>query len=452
MNSPLRILRYNTGTDKKAFVKFKNEFDAVIFNATIVAYSGAAVADLVSVHKRQYIIDPQTHIFQHDISALQAKNKKGRMHLKKSIEKYLNCMPEALANIIIDEQRTPKVYEVESEIDELVKKVWEFETSYVDSFIKTKEYDKYLKFAKVGPIPRFLIAPYFMIKNEYDRNTNLKWLSINKSCIEKYVSLNIGEKTYDLAAQLVLDKESLLKKEYLEQIKSTYNVNGYDYLFIWIDDFDSFDANYDLRQAFYELLKVFDTIGKKPIMAYGGYDSILLCNTEITHRLYGVAQSVGYGEARNITPVGGGLPVNKYYFYPIHRRLRFDEAASILSSKGYFSGKKSSSDYVKDYFDNICDCKQCYITIKNDINNFSNYNDSIPFTMKTRYGIVSRNRPTTDASLIAAIHFLYCKIREWNEVNTKPLNSLIQDFLNAVSVYAPEWYQNIKSWCEIYAR
>ena len=70
MGEVLRILRYNTGTDKKAFVQFKHNFDAVIFNATIVAYSGSSVAGLVSMHKRKYIIDPQTHIFQQDISAI----------------------------------------------------------------------------------------------------------------------------------------------------------------------------------------------------------------------------------------------------------------------------------------------------------------------------------------------------------------------------------------------
>lgn len=35
MQDVIRILRYNVGTDKKSFVKFKEEFDAVIFNATI---------------------------------------------------------------------------------------------------------------------------------------------------------------------------------------------------------------------------------------------------------------------------------------------------------------------------------------------------------------------------------------------------------------------------------
>ena len=70
----LKILRYNTGTDKKAFVQFKDFFDAAIFNATIVAYSGASVADLISMHSRRYIIDPQTHIFQQELSAYTTEN------------------------------------------------------------------------------------------------------------------------------------------------------------------------------------------------------------------------------------------------------------------------------------------------------------------------------------------------------------------------------------------
>lgn len=95
----LKILRYNTGTDKKAFVQFKDFFDAAIFNATIVAYSGASVADLISMHSRRYIIDPQTHIFQQELSAYTTENKKTHIPaIKKSVTKYLEKMPAALAD------------------------------------------------------------------------------------------------------------------------------------------------------------------------------------------------------------------------------------------------------------------------------------------------------------------------------------------------------------------
>ena len=96
MSDNLKLLRYNTGTDKKVLIKFKDSFSAVIFNATIVAYSKSAVADLVAVHKNQYIIDPQTHIYQQDITAVQTTNKQGIVSVKKSVDQYLSELPSEL--------------------------------------------------------------------------------------------------------------------------------------------------------------------------------------------------------------------------------------------------------------------------------------------------------------------------------------------------------------------
>ena len=66
MNKVLKLLRYNTGNDKKAFVEFKNDFDAVIFNASIVAYSGASISDIISIHMNKYIFynTTQAHSYQ----------------------------------------------------------------------------------------------------------------------------------------------------------------------------------------------------------------------------------------------------------------------------------------------------------------------------------------------------------------------------------------------------
>lgn len=87
--------------------------------------------------------------------------------------------------------------------------------------------------------------------------------------------------------------------------------------------------------------------------------------------MYGVAQSVGYGENRAVTPVGGGLPVNKYYFYPIHDRLKMSDASGILRSKGFFSMDQQKACDL--FYSTICDCKQCKEIIRNNINNFNRY-------------------------------------------------------------------------------
>ena len=131
MDLPLRLLRYNTGNDKHAFIQFKNEFDAVIFNATIVAYSGSAVADLVSVHKNKYIIDPQTHIFQHDISAISSSKTR---EIKKSVSKYLATMPDSLQKIITEQKRAFRTTDISSEIESFVDTTYKFQTEFISQF------------------------------------------------------------------------------------------------------------------------------------------------------------------------------------------------------------------------------------------------------------------------------------------------------------------------------
>lgn len=448
----LKLLRYNTGTDKKAFVQFKNFFDAAIFNATIVAYSGSSVADLISMHSRKYIIDPQTHIFQQDISAYMTESKKTHsLAIKKSVAQYLEQMPSELKEKILSLHQKPEATLIGKNLDALVDCVYRFQTEFVNAFIKKKEYDKYLAFANMGPSPRLIIAPYFMIKSEMSSSEKGMWLQYNRTCLEKTIVLNNAQKTEEIAAQLVIEKDAL-SEELIDAIATTYNLSDYEYFFVWVDDFNSFEAKPAHNKLFSNLIRALNGLGKKPIMAYGGYESIILCNEQSPVRLYGVAQSVGYGEYRPITPVGGGMPVNKYYFLPTHYRMRFDDVARILSEQGYFSKDKSEKLHALDYYNNICKCSICHEVIGNDINGFSAYNDSIPYIVKTKNGELSKNRPTTDAALIAAIHFLYCKVAEWNYIEKEAFTVALEDLQARYDQYQPHSSGRIKAWCEIYGK
>lgn len=451
----IKMLRYNTGTDKKAFVQFKKDFDAVIFNATIVAYSGAAVADLVSVHKNKYIIDPQTHIMQHDIYAIMSKSSKtGTYAIKKSVKKYLEQLPAKVMEIIEGEKRHLSIAEIAEIVDELAEKVYEFETSYVNKFIENKEYDKYLKYVQEGPSPKVIIAPYFMLKKDMSEEECAEFLELNKICIEKFIEVQkVKKSNYLVAAQLVLDREILKNKNLIEEIGKKYEHIRFEYIFIWISDFSSWDCSLEEKENFYQLIRIFNLNGKKPVMSYGGYDAIFLCHKELSARLYGVAQSVGYGEARAITPVGGGLPVNKYYFGPLHRRMRFDEALSILIDAGYFDESETNQKHAVDYYKNICNCDKCQEIIQNDINNFGIYNESVPYIVKARFGDIKRNRPTQEATLVAAFHFLYRKKIEWCEIERKTLSEIKEELISNYERYGSDkQIKNIREWCEIFAK
>lgn len=451
-NKLIKMIRYNTGSDKKVFLDFKDYFNAVIFNATIVAYSGSAIADLVSIYKNQYIIDPQTHILQHDVNALLTNDKNpSKREIRKSIIKYLNIFPDSLTNTIKINHKPLSPHRIKEFSDVIVNSVYDFQTNYVNQYIEEKEYGKYLNYTESKPKPVMIIAPYFMCKSTYKKEENELYLEINHLCLQKFIEKN--ETNYPIAAQLVLDRSLLLDDYIIEKIKSEYMIDGYEYVFIWISDFSTFTANKYERIAFKRIIELFNKMGKKPLMTYGGYDSILLSHKDMANRLYGVAQSVGYGESRSITPVGGGMPVNKYYYLPLHRRMRFDEALDILMNAGYFSNTKSVSEHARDYYMNICSCKQCHEIIKNDINNFKVYNDSKPFYIKTKHGIISRNRPTSDAMVIAAYHFLHCKVTEWEDVVNKDLNHLLEQMKINTRKYGNTSEQmSIQEWCDIFAK
>ncbi len=433
MMEKIKLLRYNTGNDKKVFLQFKDDFDAVIFNASIVAHSRNAIADLVSVHMNKYIVDPQTYILQHDISVI--ANSKGV--LKESVRKYFEQLPSFLMESISFGKNQFSIDEIDAHLTELVEKVYDFQVSYINQVMKDKEYNKYLEFLDISPKPKLVIAPYFMLKAQYDSIERQKWIELNRKSLMQMMERSID---FSVATQLVLDTD-VLKNLDVDEIVSAYNITGYDYIFIWINDFIPIKAKEEYQEKFVELIRKLNAIGKCPIMAYGGYDSIMLCHENSPVKLYGVAQSVGYGEARQITPVGGGLPVNKYYFYPLHQRLLFRDAAAILYEQGYFQKNKKVA--AEEYHKYICDCSQCVEIIKNDINNFGLYNESIPFVTRNN---IKRNRPTPDAALKADIHFMNSKVKEWESLGKKEFKSLVNEYRESFIKYLKETKEQSTWW------
>jgi hypothetical protein len=184
-------------------------------------------------------------------------------------------------------------------------------------------------------------------------------------------------------------------------------------------------------------------------MAFGGYDSILLCHQDVRYKLYGVSQAIGYGETKPLNPIGGGLPINKYYFLPLHQRLKFYDFALILQRQKFFSLDRSKKEHAKDFYSYICDCEQCHDVVKDNIDNINEYNESVPFFIK---GSIKRNRPTNDASYISNKHFINCKIREWRSIKEKAFIDIIGELKDNYKKYSFEEYEFIKQWCDIYEK
>lgn len=92
-------------------------------------------------------------------------------------------MPAALADKILKLHQKPEPELIAQNLDALVECVYAFQTEFVNTFIVQKEYDKYLKFANMGPRPKLVIAPYFMIKSEDSYSEKQMWLHYNSESL-----------------------------------------------------------------------------------------------------------------------------------------------------------------------------------------------------------------------------------------------------------------------------
>ncbi len=181
--------------------------------------------------------------------------------------------------------------------------------------------------------------------------------------------------------------------------------------------------------------------------SHGGYLSILLCHSEAGNLLDGVGHSVNYGESRSVVPVGGGIPMARFYFPSVHSRLRFGDAVGIVYPLDWLSSQES-------YRDNICRCAQCteLIQNKNTINEvFLAYGESNPVTFRRRSGtIVSLEYPTSEAKRLAARHYLFNKAKEFLDIQEKSLSELLGELDNAYNAIAPvsgdDMISHLKNW------
>lgn len=170
--------------------------------------------------------------------------------------------------------------------------------------------------------PKFLIPPYFYLTA--DDVAFEEWLDLNLEFLNEAIEL--AQTTFyncPVFGQLVINKEILCNKFLIDKIASRYSHSACNGITIWIDDFSEHTASKLELDGFICLLEKLK--GNPVYNMYGGYLSILLTHKDIC-LLSAVSHGLEYGENRKVYPVGGGVPVSKYYFFPLHQRLGFTES------------------------------------------------------------------------------------------------------------------------------
>lgn len=438
-NNYQHLLRYGTHAEKDFFLEeYSNGFfDLALLNGNMLAYSVGAMSSFVLRLQKPFLIDPQTHAFQQDIEYLfNSKSDKPKM----SLLKLSKSLGGPLTNFFDDPKSiTYQNFSSKNVKSEFTKGVIDFQLKTIKEKIFSKDESKYVKYAleKEGSglsedniTPHGIIPPYFYITDEnFD-----DWLNLNLEFID-IANEYVKNKSIKVFSQLVISKEVLRDKASRKKIIEGYSVSRCNNILLWVDSFVEDEVSKNDLNDFISLITDLASNGIKVYNLYGGYFSILL--TRCKKGLAGVCHGLEYGESRPVVPVGGGVPISKYYFPPLHKRLRYADFLKILKKKGWDQNITS-----KEFTEKICKCLQC-----NDLKKFQ---EAKTFTSSKG---ISREYPTVEAKEHSLKHYLENKKIEFILAREKTKDELIAFLKNAYSEYFPILGQDLvghlKRWEEV---
>lgn len=424
---PKHIYHYNTHAEKRYFLgpEHHSLYDIIALNGNIVSHTPPAVAAFLATTGKEFYIDPQTHAFQHatihlkrDISD-KKKKEPAQYEFKPSIDKLAKeRLGEPFSQVIINDKPINPTAFLDNgnikivAINSVCQSVKEFQQGLIESELD----DEAKEFIgdSSGFKPSFVIAPYFYLSKHIWK----QWLEINIACYQRMKEL---VKDVPVYLSLVVSKDALDNEGDIVSAISGVKPDG---ILLWIDS----HVEEELRRSevinYVHFLRGLKNNTEFLYNSHGGYLSILLCHTELGGLLDGLAHSVNYGEHRNVVPIGGGLPMARFYLYLLHSRLRWGDAAELVQPRGWL-------DSFENYRENICMCHQCqelFVEKGSAEKAFDLFGKSNPVTITRRDGTIVRlDYPTKEAKQAATRHYLYNKAKEFDDVATKALGELLQD-------------------------
>jgi len=407
------LVRYGTAADQKYLLgEFLDTYDTLVLNATMVAHMPSALASFVTQRARNkpYLIDPQTHAFQHDVSNLESSSDPSSGQIKRSVRRLLEAYGEPVLEIVA-EQRQP-LLPGDLDNSRLLRKfcgrVLDFQANALRSEAEATDASKYYRYleekGKLGEThfgPALLVAPYFYLS----ASTFDDWLGVNLDCARMSRQLVKGT---PLALQVTLSKDVLASSSMCDELVRSYGEKTKpEFILVWVDSFSEHDSG---RSQLDRLRRLFTGLGEiAPVVnLYGGFFSTVLCRCGIVPNLAGVTHGLEYGEDRGVIPVGGGLPTAKYYYPSLHKRLPFRDALRAVRAVG---GMHSPASFHSE----VCGCDECQQVVAADPRvDFREYGRTKPISYKRGRATIVRDYPLTETKDHSVRHYMWCKADEFS--------------------------------------
>ena len=377
----------------------KGVYRGVIINANMAAYAPAGLAAFLLEKKApntKYLIDPLTHAFQHDPGLISDSEGSPKSSIKKLAEAY----GPPISDIVGDRPLLPEYLADKKVFAMFVRKCVDFQSSQIANYMKVSDAAKYMENPDAELPPYASIAPYFYLTE----STLDEWLPINVEAARLAVE-NLGGKP--CFAAVVVSQGILLLPNVIDEIVgqlSAIPLSGY---LLWADNLDEQSAASTELHGLLRLARGLRANGEREVInLHGGYFSILSAGALGENAMSGVAHGPEFGEFRSVVPVGGGIPISRYYIPNLHARVRYREALAMFQKMGYLQSSDS-------FHGNVCDCEQCVETIDGNPANFTRFGEGTAKSVRRKHGLVRIEFPTMDAKLRCLRHYLQRKYREY---------------------------------------
>lgn len=404
---PPHFMRYGIHAEKKYFLSdFRDCYDGVALNGNLVAYTLGATSSFLTalIADKPYFIDPITHAFGHHPRAISKITESGTLEIKAAIKSLGGHYGPVITNVLESiRQLRPDDFENEGMKRDFTNSVLTFQKNIIRKGLEESGESKYIE-AEAGE-PCFLIAPYFYLSEgepELWLQNNIEFARIAKE----------QEDNLPIYAELLVAKNTFIDTDEREKILRNYVELPVDGVLLWIEGFSEHDASEKALKRYKAFVDSLKNSNKKILIMYGGYFSTILTQSGDVS----VCHGPGYGEEREVTPVGGGLPLPKYYYPKLHTRLPFREVALAIEKMGIRTQDA--------YFEKVCSCQMCRNLLEGDYGKFIEFGES---KIGIRRDGVAFEYATGWAKEISTAHYIYKKKEEFEFVSSSTLEDIISD-------------------------
>lgn len=400
-------------------------YRGAIINGNMAAHAPEALAAFLLEKTGQefaYIIDPLVHAFQHSPTFITDAEGKPKSSIQKLADEYKSPVAEIVGRSALQ----PRAFQNKDVLAGFVQRCLQFQSCRLADLMRDNDaLLKYLDPEETNFTPYALVAPYFYM----DETTYQLWLPVMRQAIELAKET---DKQNRIFGAVVVSQGVILNPRIMEEIARELNAakpNGY---LLWVDNLDEQAAGGAELQGLLQLAKMLRDNGEREVInLHGGYFSVLAAGVLGTGRYFtGVTHGPEFGEYRSVVPVGGGIPISRYYIPKLHARVKYRDAVPIFGEKGWL-------DDAPVFHKNVCNCDECRATLSGNIKNFTAFGESVPKLVPRRGGAIVRiDYPTTAARKHCLQHYLQRKAMEYQLSATGSEANVLADLKSGVDDFA----------------